>query len=163
VALEVAPATAIGIRRGGPRASTERWFGPLLRPPRAPERPAGTGLDHELLLRVDISPEAGVSPVPALRGRRAARAQRGRRIATRTIAVGKGGVRTVRVVALGGAVAVDVFDGRRRLARAPVPGADGRGQLVAFRGEAGAVRVRWRNPDGKERSSRFTVTSNGLR
>lgn len=163
VALEVAPGTAVGIRRGGPQASTDRWFGPLLKPARPPERPAGTGLDHELLLRVDVSPEAGVPATPALRGERAANVAGGRRIASRTIAVGQGEVRTVTVVVLGGAVAMDLFDGTRRLARVPLPQADGRGQLVAFTGGAGAARVRWRNPDGDELGARFAVTSDGLR
>ncbi|MEA2123843.1 MAG: serine/threonine-protein kinase PpkA, partial [Solirubrobacteraceae bacterium] len=140
LALEVAPGSAVGIRRGGPHASTERWFGPLVRPPRLPERPAGSGLDRELLLRVDVSPEAGVPATPALRGERAAGAVAGRRIALRTIAVGRGEARTVVIVVLGGAVAVDLFDGTRRLARAPLSQADGRGQLVAFNAARGAAR-----------------------
>jgi hypothetical protein len=58
VALEVSPMSAIGVRRSGPRAANDRWFGPLLEPARPPERPAGSGLDHELLLRVDVRPDA---------------------------------------------------------------------------------------------------------
>ena len=61
LALEVFPTASVGIRRSGPRAAVDRWFGPLVEPARPPERPAGTGLDHELLLRVDIRPAAAVS------------------------------------------------------------------------------------------------------
>jgi hypothetical protein len=57
VALEVSPMSAIGVRRSGPPAANDRWFGPLLEPARPPERPAGSGLDHELLLRVDVRPD----------------------------------------------------------------------------------------------------------
>jgi hypothetical protein len=98
-----------------------------------------------------------------LRGKRAASAVAGRGIASRTIAVGRGEVRTVVVVVLGGAVAVDLFDGNRRLARAPLDQADGRGQLVALDAPTGAARVRWRNPAGRELVTRFAVTSSGLR
>lgn len=65
VGLEVFPTATVGIRRSGPRASTDRWFGPLLEPARPPERPAGTGLDAELLLRIDITPAAGTTVSPA--------------------------------------------------------------------------------------------------
>jgi hypothetical protein len=61
LALEVFPTATVGIRRSGPRATVDRWFGPLLEPARLPERPAGAGLDHELLLRVDIRPAVAVS------------------------------------------------------------------------------------------------------
>jgi hypothetical protein len=163
VALELAPESAVGIRRGRQRAATDRWFGPLVEPARPPERPAGTGLDDELLLRVDVSPESRVPNVASLRGDRAAHARAGRRLTERTIAVGRGEVRAVSVVVLGGAVAFDLFDGARRLARVQVPGADGRGQLVSLTGRAGAARVRWRNPGGRRIDARIAVTSAGLR
>jgi hypothetical protein len=161
VALEVAPGTAVGIRRTGARASTDRWFGPLVRPARRPERPPGTGLDRELLLRVDLRP--GVAPIARLRGASAAGAPAGLRVAARTVAVGRGEVRTVAVVVLGAGVAIDLLDGTRRLARAPMAGADGRGQLVAVNARRGAVRVRWRNPGGGEVDPRFAVTASALR
>lgn len=161
IALLVAPGAAIGIRRTGPRASTDRWFGPLLRPARSPERPAGTGLDRELLLRIDIRP--GTAAIAPLRGDAAANARAGLRLASRIVTVAGGDVRTVAVVVLGGGVAVDLFDGTRRLARTPLRGADGRGRLVAARARAGTVRVRWRNPDGRELDHRFAVTAGALR
>jgi hypothetical protein len=67
------------------------------------------------------------------------------------------------VVLLGGAVAVDLFDGERRLARAPVPGADGRGRLLALAPSRGAVRVVWRNPGGRRLARRFEASAGGLR
>jgi hypothetical protein len=45
-------------------------------------------------------------------------------------------------------VAVDLLDGTRRLERAPVRGADGRGRLAGVTVGRGTVGVRWRNPDG---------------
>ena len=163
IALEVSPTAAIGLRRMGRRASIDRWFGPLLEPPRPPERPPGTGLDYELLLRVDIKPNTGVATIAPLRGKRAASAAPGRRLAASSVDVGDGEVRTVAVVVLETAVALDLFDGPHRLARVPVPGADGRGRLVALSGAAGAARVRWRNPGGREVDRRVAVSATGLR
>ena len=163
IALAVSPAAAIGLRRKGRRASMDRWFGPLLEPPRPPERPPGTGLDYELLLRVDITPNTGVATIEPLRGERATAAAPGRRLAVRSIAVGGGEVRTVAVVVLGTAVACDLFDGPHRLARVAVPGADGRGRLVALTGGAGAARVQWRNPGGRALDRRVAVSAAGLR
>jgi hypothetical protein len=163
VGLVVTPGAAVGISERGARATIDRWFGPLLGPARLPERPPGSGLDHELLLRVDISPQTGPVTVAPLSGARAAAARRGRRRGSRTIAVGGGEVRTVTVVALVGAVAVDLFDGTRRVARAPVRGADGRGRVVALTGAPGQIRVRWRNPDGTLVDRTLAVTAAGLR
>jgi hypothetical protein len=59
-------------------------------------------------------------------------------------------VRTVAVVRLPGSIAVDLFEGDRRLARLPVTGADPAGGLAILDtfGEPRA-RVQWRNPDGR--------------
>jgi hypothetical protein len=148
VALEVAPGAAVGLRRDGPPASTDRWFGPLLAPARAPERPAGTGLDRELLLRVDVLPGAGPGALAPLRGSAAAVAPAGRRVAVREVELDGGGVRRVAVVVLHAAVAFDLFDGARRVARTPMRDADARGGLIRITAEPASVRVRWRNPDG---------------
>jgi hypothetical protein len=162
IALDVAPTAAVGFRRVGRGALTDRWFGPLFEPARPPERPAGTGLDGELLLRVDIAPRAGGALIP-LRGERAANAPSGTRLAYRTVAVAGGGVRTVTCVLLGAGVAIDLLDDGRRLARAPVGAAHGRGRLVALSAARGVVRVRWRNPDGRVIARRFSVTPGALR
>ncbi len=145
VGLAVFPGAAIGIRGGTPRTAIERWFGPLLNPPRRPERPAGTGLDRELLLRVDIGPSDPRAP-----------------LASRDIDVAGGEVRRVAVVSAGGRVFVELFDGARRLARTPVRGADGRGRLRALIGSTGFISVHWRNPDGAFVDRGFAVGARGF-
>jgi hypothetical protein len=68
----------------------------------------------------------------------------------------------VAVVALGGAVAVDLFDGPRRLARVPVPGASSPGELLALTPLRDAIRVRWRNPDGRAVTRRVDVPATAV-
>lgn len=162
VALVVAPEATVGIRRNAPRATTERWFGPIVEPARRPDHPAGTGLDSELLLRVDITPGARPAANAALRGTAAIDAPAGRLLASREIEVAPGAVLQVAVVSLGGAVAVDLLDGSSRLAREPLRGAAGRGRLLGLTAGAGVVRVRWRNPDGRKVRRAFAVTPGGL-
>jgi hypothetical protein len=162
VALIVPPGAAVGVRGDGPRAATERWFGPLLEPARPPERPAGTGLDRELLLRVDIRPGPRGAD-ETVRGTAAARAPAGDPVAFRAVDVGRGESRTVFVVTVGGGVALDLFDGNSRLARAPLRGAQVRGRVDALIGGDASVRVRWRNPDGTVVRRSYAVTAGGLR
>jgi hypothetical protein len=54
IGLDLFPEAAAGIRRSGPRASLDRWIGPLAEFTRPAEQPAGSGLDYELMLRVDV-------------------------------------------------------------------------------------------------------------
>jgi hypothetical protein len=163
VALLVPPGAAVGMRRAGPGTTVERWIGPLLEPVGPAQRPVGADLDRELLLRVDVRPGATVPEVRPLRGDRAAAASAGRRVAERVVAIAGGAVRTAHVVVLGdGAVVVDLFDGARRIARAPVAGADGRGRLAGATASRGALRVRWANPDGRRVDRRLAVTADGV-
>lgn len=147
IALEVAPDAAVGIRRVA-GAATARWIGPLSWEPRPPDLPAGTGLDVEVALQVVLRPGARRTRITPVRGARAARVPAGLVLATRDVRTA-GGARTVTVVALGGAVALDLYDGTTRRARVGLPGADGRGRLIAAeRAGAGRLVVRWRNPGG---------------
>jgi len=150
VGLLVSPDAVVGIRRGGSLATIERWFGPLLQPARPPERPAGTGLDHELLLRVDVRP----------RGRAGGSA--GRRLASREVDVAGGSTRRAVVVTTERAVLLEVFDRTLLLARARIRGANARGRLQEVIATAGAVHVRWRNPDGGEVQRTFSVGPDGF-
>jgi hypothetical protein len=96
-----------------------------------------------------------------LRGRAAARAPTGRVLASIAIEGERG--RTAKVVVTErGTVAVDLFDGARRLARSPVPHVVPRGQLTDFYSGDGYLRVRWRNPDGSEADRAFVVMPGGL-
>lgn len=159
IALELTPGAGAGIRRGTAGASTERWFGPLRDIARASDRPAGSGLDHELLLRVDVVTTEAVAAIAPLRGAAAASAPYGRELGTRAVGVGGGEQRTVTVVSFGAGVAVDLFDGTRRLARTAVAGADGRGQLAGLDAAPGSLRVRWRNPGGRLLDRTLMVTA----
>ncbi len=86
----------------------------------------------------------------------------GRLLASREIEVAPGAVLQVAVVSLGSAIAVDLLDGSSRLAREPLRGAAGRGRLLGLTAGAGVVRVRWRNPDGREVQRAFAATPGGL-
>lgn len=162
VALELTPGAAVGIRSGAAGTSTERWFGALRDIPLAPDEGAGSGFDHELLLRIDVSRHVRTASTAPLRGRLAADAWPGFVLASRDVAVGGGAERTVAVVSLGGSVAIDLFDGTRRLARTPIAGADGRGRLDRFTTAAGTVRVRWQNPSGQRLDRAYTVTASAV-
>src|SRR5207342_1588358 len=100
---------------------------------------------------------ARIEAIAPLSGPTAAGARPGRRLGSSDVDVGGGEVRIATVVTLGSAVALDLYDGTRRVARTPVRGADGRGRLVALTGGKGSVRVRWRNPRGARVDRAFRV------
>lgn len=165
IALRVAPGAAVGVRGQGPPALTERWFSPLddLPPPRAPEERAGSGLDRELLLRVAFSPRPGVNAIEQLEGDAAAAAPTGRVLTARSVQVSGGGLRRVAVVALGEGVAIDLFDGSRRVARAPMPGAKASGRLARIAAAGASLRLRWRNADGVQIDPNYEITVDAIR
>ena len=161
VGVQLAPGAAIGVRRGVPGATTARWIGPLLVEPRRGELGAGTGFDHELLLRVDYAPGAEPATAGRLRGRSAQRAPAGRELGSREVEVA-GALRRVAVVDLGNAVAVDLFAGDRRLARLLEAGADPEGRLVWMTAAYGNPVLRWRNPDGRTFDHEYAVGARTL-
>jgi hypothetical protein len=69
----------------------------------------------------------------------------------------------VALVTLSGRIAVDLFRGRRRLARVPVADAASPGTLLRFDtlGEP-TVRLRWRNPGGGLVSHDYAVGATSL-
>jgi hypothetical protein len=149
VGLGVAPGAAVGVRRVR-GAATERWFGPLVMFARPPERGAGTGFDVEVLLRVEYVPGATVHIPGVLIGRAAARAPAGRALASRDLEAGGGRLRTVTAVRLPGRIALDLFDGRRRLVRLPVSDLDPAGSLLNLSLPDGhSPRIDWSNPNGQ--------------
>jgi serine/threonine protein kinase len=163
VALEVSPTATVGFRRSGPRASVDRWSGALVVPSRAPDRPAGTGLDRELLLRVDIDTRTRRPTGAQLRGDRAMNAKPGRRVAARDVPIAGDEGRNVACVVVDGAVALDLLDEATRIGRAFVPAADADGRLVDLTTGPNSARLRWRNPDGRVVTRRFGVTPGALR
>ena len=161
VALEVAPGTAVGVRRDAPGAVTARWFGPLNISVRPVERGPRSGFDHELLLRVEYLPGAEWEVPGRLTGAAAATAPAGREL-TR-LELSRGGRRRVTVVNVGGRVAIDLFTGSRRLARVPVEGADPRGgPPVLSEHRRPVVRLRWSNPDGQAIRHEYGLTGGTL-
>jgi hypothetical protein len=147
VGLQVAPGAEIGVRRNVLGAATARLFGPLTFALRPVQRGAGTGFDHELLLRAEYLPGARVTVAGRLSGLAARQAPSGVRLGERDVEPRRGRVRTVVVARVGGQIAVDLFDRGERLERIPVADASARGRLLAFDsfGEP-AVHLSWRNP-----------------
>ena len=85
VGLRVTPGSAVGVRDGVPGATIERWLPPLTGAPVRPaERGAGTGFDHELLLRVGLLPGGQPASPPQVTGSAAERLPAGRVRARRT-------------------------------------------------------------------------------
>jgi hypothetical protein len=161
--VQLAPGAAIGVRRVGTGATTARWLGRLSVEPRPVERGAGTGFDHEILVRVEYVRGARPAPAGRLGGRSARRAPAGRELASSTLEV-RGRVRRLAVVGLTEAIAVDLFARGRRLARLPVPGAHPEGRLREFKVSGGTYPVlRWRNGDGRDVSLVFAVGTRMLR
>jgi Protein kinase domain len=163
VGLQVAPGAELGVHRGVTGAATARSFGPLTFAVRPVHRGPGTGFDHELLLRVEYLPGARAT-VPGRLSRLAARrAPNGVRLDERVVEPRRGLVRTVAVVRVGDRVAVDLFDGGRRLERLPVRDADAGGRLLSWDsiGEP-TVHLSWRNPGGRVIAHDYAVGSRSL-
>jgi hypothetical protein len=163
IGVQLAPGASIGVRRAVPGATTARWLGQLFAEPRPIELGAGSGFDHELLLRADYVPGAKAKLAGQLTGPAARRAPAGAEVGSRTLEV-QGAIRRVAVVRLPETVAVDLFAGRRRLARVPAPDADPAGRLLYF-STSGLARplLRWRNPDGRTVSHEYAALARTLR
>jgi hypothetical protein len=163
VGIEVTPGAGIGVRAPAPGATTARWFGPLLLGGRRPDRGSNTGLDDELMLRVDYEPGAEWTPPGLLVGPGAENARSGRKLGARRVEIGGGRVRTITVVSLPEAIAVDLFDGRRRVARLVVSDFDPRGRLVDVIGYGRPLlRVAWLNPDGRVIRHDYSIGADSL-
>jgi hypothetical protein len=154
-AIAIEPGAGIGVLPGAARsAAVGRFVGALsYQPPRIPVEPRGTGLDGTVELRVEYVPGGRPRAVATLSGAAARTAPAGRRLAEGEHEYPGVRVRTLAVVALPDAIALDLLRGRTRLWRVTVAGADPHGTLTAFVRESflapGAIVV-WRNPDGRE-------------
>jgi hypothetical protein len=161
IGLELAPGATIGFGRAPGR--TARFVAALQAYARAPDPRTPAALQHELMLRVDIVPDARVAEPRPLTGAAAAAAPAGRVLARAEIEVADR-PRTLAVVRLDGAVHVDLFAGGRRISRVAVAGADPRGALVkldAFSYDN--PDVSWRNPDGAMIEHSYVVAPDSLR
>lgn len=156
--IELAPGAAAGLRATVRGATTARFVDPLRSESRPPD--PGGGRDEELLLRVDYVPRRVVAAPVRLAGAAAEAAPAGRRLLEREIDLADGARVTAAVVALPGAIAVDVLDGARRRARITVPGADPRGRPAALttKGEADLT-LAWRNPGGARVEVPYRLTA----
>jgi serine/threonine-protein kinase len=131
VGLHVSPGGAVGVRDRAAGATTERWLPPLKGLDRAPDRPGGTGFDHELLLRVGVLPGGAPRPPHQITGSAAERLPAGLLRERRTVRFGRRPTRLA-LVRIGDAFALDEFAGHRRVARIEVPGLRGGAQITLF-------------------------------
>jgi hypothetical protein len=114
------PGSAVGARGGVDRATTRRWI-PLLTAGRPPDRGPGTGLDRELLLRVEYVPGGQQREPEQVTGAEAARLPAGRIRARRRLRFESGRPVEVALVELGGRFVLDQFMRGERTARIDVP------------------------------------------
>jgi Protein kinase domain len=165
VAIELAPAATIGVRRNAPGATTQRWLGSLSALGARPaDRGEGTGFDHEVLLRVEYVPGARPRQAGRLTGRAAAVATPGRKLRELTTETPGRQVRTVVLIRVEGRIAVDLFDGQRRLARLPLFDADPTGRPLGLVTNSPSIaRLTWRNPGGETVSHDYAVRARSLK
>jgi hypothetical protein len=167
VGVELAPGSAVGIRRRTGAAAI-RFSGPLDFQPRRPDPAPGVlGAGVELLLRIDYVPGARRRLPGQLSGPAAARAAAGHRIEQRDVELAPGRILTVAVVRVARRVVLDLFRGRHRVARIAVPDADARGALVDLRvsssgGSEPRPTLRWRNSGGAAVVHTYRLTAASL-
>jgi hypothetical protein len=112
--------SAVGVRPGVGGATTKRWI-PVLTAERGPDRGPGTGLDDELLLRVEYVPGGEPRRPRQVTGAAAARLPAGRVRTRRRLHYTNGRAVEIALVVLGDRFAFDEFIDGRRTARIDVP------------------------------------------
>ncbi len=131
IALSLAPGASAGIAPTD-QATTNRWFPHLTGYPSRsePDKGPGTGVDGEITVRADI--EAGAKPeLPKLvDGSKAAKLESGRLIESNTMRLDNPKTVRLDLIALDGAVYLDLFNGGKRAARMEVPDASPFGEVV---------------------------------
>jgi hypothetical protein len=153
VALELGPGASIGVRETA-GAATERWIAPVGGAYGLPDEGQGTGFDYEVMLRADFVPGGSIRQPPQLLGSAAARAAPGTVRKRVPVLISEPPTRVeVAVVEVGGRVALDLFQDRRRRARMFVPGLLPDGQPIdlasfTYEGEPAAeADLWWVNPN----------------
>jgi len=112
--------SAVGVRPGVGGATTKRWI-PVLTAERTPDRGPGTGLDDELLLRVEYIPGGEPRRPRQVTGAAAASLPAGRVRTRRRLHYTNGRAVEIALVVLGDRFAFDEFIDGRRTARIDVP------------------------------------------
>ena len=165
IGVELGPGASIGIDEIE-GAATQRWFSPEGGAYGSPDREAGTGFDHELLVRADFVPGSEPDQPAQITGPAAARAADGRVRERATLEISSPPAEvTVELVELGDRVALDLLDDGRRLARMFIPGLISGGQPVdlktyVYEGEPfSEVDVWWVNPNSGRSSFHFFTVS----
>lgn len=165
VAVLLARNAAIGVRRDVRGAGTRRFV-----PPNAGDRPRtgdlreGSGMDGELLVRLDYRPGVPIAMPRQITGAAAASAPAGRQISS--IALRLGATTALSAVEVDDRIHLDLFAGRVRTARIEVPGATASGVLEGLhgkdygngRGEAG---IEWDVPGNPRPIGHYYGVSNG--
>lgn len=149
--LALAPGSAVGTRRTS-GATTERWIPPQRGTGTEPDHGPGTGLDREIMLRVDHFP-GRVRRLPGqLVGSPAATAPLGRQRARRRIRFTDGRSVEIALIELRRSVVLDLFRRGRRVARIDVPDLLRGGRIVELQAfssskpAVGSAGISWINP-----------------
>jgi predicted Ser/Thr protein kinase len=131
VGIEVTAGARVGVWTAAAGAETERWFPPVRSAGKA-DLSAGTGFDHEVLLRVDYVP-GGKRRVPEqVTGAAAAAVPAGHVRARKALKLVDGRQLEVALVELGSRVFFDLFSRGQRVARIEAPDIRPGGQIVLF-------------------------------
>jgi hypothetical protein len=153
LAVELGTDASIGVREVA-GARTERWLDPMGGAYGEPDKGERTGFDYELTMRADFVPGGRVRPPRQLVGASAAKAAPGTVRKRIPVRISEPPTRVeVAVVEVGGRVALDLFQGRRRRARMFVPGLLPDGQPIdldsyTYEGEgASEADLWWVNPN----------------
>jgi hypothetical protein len=128
--LTVPGSGGVGVRDGVEGATTRRWI-PLVRAARLADRGPGTGMDGELLLRVEELPGVDPRSPHQVTGAAAASLPDGRVRVRRRLRFSNGRPVEVRLVELGDRLVFDELLRGRRTARVDVPGfRPGKGRII---------------------------------
>jgi hypothetical protein len=131
VGVHLTQGSGVGIRDGADGATTERWIPPLTGLNRKPDRRAGTGFDHEVLLRVGVLPGGAHRKPHQVAGRDAAALPAGKVLRRRSLRL-EGKRIDFAVVQVGDQFAVDQFADGRRASRMDVAGMRPGAQVTVF-------------------------------
>lgn len=163
VGLVAIPGSAVGARGGVKSATTERWV-PLLHGTKPPTFAARTGLDRELLLRVDYIPGGKQQTPPQTSGAAAAALPGGHVVKRRPVRFTDGRPVEIRLVQFGQRFVLDLFERGHRTARIEVPDflVTSGGRMIDFetyaeegRPEQLGVYMEWVNEDSSRVLNHF--------